>query len=66
MGGGEIHREANHKRLLKTENQTEGWRGWGKWAVSIKEGTLDEPWVLDIRDESLNSPPETKIALYVN
>ena len=34
--------------------------------MSIKEGTLDEPWVLDIRDESLNSPPETKIALHVN
>ena len=25
----------------------------------IKEGTCDEPWVLYVSDESLNSTPET-------
>ena len=35
--------------------------------MSIKEGTCcDEHWVLYISDKSLNSTPETDIALYVN
>ena len=33
----------------------------------MKEGTCyDEHWVLCVSDESLNSTPETNIALYVN
>ena len=31
----------------------------------IKEGTCDEHWVLYVSDESLNSTPETNIALSV-
>lgn len=34
--------------------------------VGIREVTNDEHWVLYISDESLNSLPETDIALYVN
>ena len=33
--------------------------------MDIKEGTCDEPWVLYVSDESLNSTPETNIALQV-
>ena len=34
--------------------------------MDIKEGTCwDEQWVLYVSDESLNSTPETSIALYV-
>ena len=36
--------------------------GWAKWARGIKEDTCwDEHW-----DESLDSTPETVIALYAN
>ena len=45
----------------------------GRWAedglkgvMGIKEGTCDEHWGLYVSDESLNSTPETNIALYVN
>ena len=41
----------------------------GRWEMAqmgIKEGTCDEHWVLCVSDESLNSTPETNIALYVN
>ena len=39
---------------------------WVKWEMGVKEGTFyDEPWVLYVSDESLNSF-ETKITLYVN
>ena len=31
--------------------------------MGIKEGTCDEHWVLYVRDESLNSTPETNTAL---
>ena len=35
--------------------------------MGTKEGTCwNQPWVLDASDESLNSIPETDIALYVN
>ena len=34
--------------------------------MGVKEGTSDKPWVLYVNDESLNSTPETNIALYVN
>ena len=43
-------REANHKRLLKTENKLRvdgGVGGRGKWVMGIEEGTCwDEHWVL--------------------
>ena len=64
-------REANHKRLLTIKNKlrVDGGRenGWAKWVMGIKEGTCyDEHWVLYVRDESLNSTPETNFTLYVN
>lgn len=34
--------------------------------MGITEGTYDEHWALYLSDESLNSFPETNIALYVN
>ena len=38
-----------------------------RWVMRINEGTCcDEPWVLCVSDEPLNSAPETNIALYVN
>ena len=37
-----------------------------RWMMDIKEGTCDEHWVLYVSDESLNSPPETNITLYVH
>ena len=37
-----------------------------KWVMGTKEGTCNEHWVLYVSDESLNSTPETNIALYVN
>ena len=40
--------------------------GWARWGMGIKEGTCDEHRVLHLSDESLNSPLETNIALYVN
>ena len=42
-------KEANHKRLLKTENKLRGVGvgGRGKWVRGTKEGTCwDEHWVL--------------------
>ena len=43
-------REANYKRLLKTENKLRvdrGVGGRGKWVMGIEEGTCwDERWVL--------------------
>ena len=45
--------------------------GWAKWVMGInallkKDTCWDEHWVLYGSDESLNSNPETIIALYVN
>ena len=37
-----------------------------RWVMGIKEGTWDEHRVLDVREESLNSTPETNITLYAN
>ena len=34
--------------------------------MGIEEDTCDEHWVLYASDESLNSTPETTIALYAN
>ena len=35
--------------------------------IHVLEGTCwDEPWVLYVSDESLNSTPETNITRYVN
>ena len=39
---------------------------WARWVMGIKEGTWNEHWVLYVSDESLNSTPETDIALYAN
>ena len=42
-------REANHKRLLNTENKlrVDGGRRRGKWVMGIEEGTCwDDHWVL--------------------
>lgn len=44
-----------------------GWGlgGWARWVMGIQEGIFwDEHWVWYVRDESLNSTPETSIALY--
>ena len=48
-----------------------GWWGeadgrWARWVMGTKEGICDEHCVLYVSDESLNSTPETNIALYVN
>ena len=43
----------------------DGWRR-AKWMIGIKEGTCDEHWDFSVSDESLNSTPETNIALYIN
>ena len=65
-------REANHKRLLYTENKLrvaggEVGRGMSKWVIGIKEcSCCDEHWVLHVNDESQNSTPETNITLYAN
>ena len=40
--------------------------GWARQVMGIEEGSYDEHWVLYISDESLNSTPETNIALYGN
>ena len=37
--------------------------GWVKQVMGIKEGTCDEPKVIYVSDESLNSIPETNITL---
>ena len=64
-------REANHKRLLNTENKQDCWRGvgwgWTEWVMGIKEGTFwDEHWVSYVRGESLDSTPEAKTTLCIN
>ena len=58
-----MEREANHKRLLNTENKL---RVAGA-VIGISEGThWDEHWVLHVSDESWGSAPETNTTLYVN
>ena len=65
-------REGNQpQETLNDREQTGGWRvmgkRWVRWVMGTKEGTCwDEHWVLHVSDESLNSTPETNIALYVN
>ena len=57
-------RQANHKRLLNTENKLRvdgGMREMGKWVMDIEEGTCwDERWVLHISDEPQESTPKNK------
>ena len=59
-------REANHNRLLNTENKLRVDGGWGagerrKCVVGIEEGTCsDEHWVLYVSDESQESTPQTR------
>ena len=60
-------REANHKRLLNTENKQlmGGARGREKWVMGIEEGTCwDEHWVLYVSDESWESTLKAKSTLY--
>ena len=70
--GGKERREGNKPQgTLNNREQTEGClREVGgrlaRWVMGTKEGTCDEHWVLYVSDESLNSTPETMIALYVN
>lgn len=60
-------REANHERWFTIESKLKvaggEWVGWVKWVV---EGTCDEQWVSYVSDKSLNSAPETNIALHIN
>ena len=61
-------REANHKRLLNTENKlrVDGRMGERvKWVMRIEEGTCwNEHWVLYVSDEPWESTPKTKSTLY--
>ena len=60
-------REANHKRLLNTENKLRviGRDVEGKWVTGIEESICwDEHWVLYVSDESWESIPEAKGMLY--
>ena len=59
--------EANHKRLLNTENTLSVHVGGkrGKWVMAIDEGTCwDEHWVLYVSDESQEFTHKTKSTLY--
>ena len=55
--------------MLDQEQTEDCWREvgerWARWVMGIKKGTV-EYWMLYVSDESLNSTPETNIALYVN
>ena len=57
------------KETLNDREQTMGWwkevsGRWAKWVVGTKEGICClEQWVLYVSYESLNSTPETNIAL---
>ena len=62
-------REANHKRLLNTENKLRvdggGAKDRGKQVRGIEEGTCcDEHSVLYVSDEPWESTPKTKSTLY--
>ena len=70
---GEKKREGNKPQdtLINKEQTVGSWKedsgGLTRWVVSTKEGTRwGEHWVLYVSDESLNSTPETSIALDVN
>ena len=58
--------------VLHYREKTGGWwrgggQGWAKCTMSIKKDTcIAEHWALYVKDESLNSTPETNIILYVN
>ena len=64
-------REGNKPpKILNDREQTglmegDGW-GWARWVKGIKEGTCAVHWLLYVSDESMNSTPETNIALYAN
>ena len=60
-------REANHKRILNTENKLKdgGVGERGKWVMGIEKGTCwDEHWVLYVSNESREPTPKTKSTLY--
>ena len=56
--------------MIENKLRVDGGRwvgGWARRVMGRKEGTCcDEHSVLYVSDESLNSTPETFIALYVN
>ena len=59
-------KEANHKRLLNTENKLRVVNMRGKWVIGIKEGICwDEHWVLYGSDEPWESTPKTTSTLYI-
>ena len=68
--GGEKRREENKPQETLNDREQSWWREvggrWARWVTGIKEGTCDDHWVFYVSDESLNSIPETNIALYVN
>ena len=60
-------READHNRLLNTENKLRVDGGVGerrKWVMGIEESICwDKHWVLYVSDESRESTPKTKSTL---
>ena len=62
-------REANHKRLLNTENKLrvdDGVEERERWLMGIEEGPCwDEHWVLYVSDEPWEPTPQTKNTLYI-
>ena len=56
-------REANHKRLLNTENKLSVDRGVGERGKSVMDTCRDEHWVLYVSDEPWESTPKTKSTL---
>ena len=66
-----LKKTSNNWKCMRLEQTEDWWRdvggGSARWGMGTKEGTCcDEHWVLFVSDESLNSIPETNIALYVN
>ena len=67
--GGKKRRDGKKtQETLNDREQIEGWwsevGGRATWVMGIKEGTCyDQHWVFYVSDESLNSTPETNIAL---
>ena len=63
-------REANHERLLRTENKARvdgRWGEMGKLVMGIEEGTCwDEHWVLYGSDESTLEAKSTLYTVYVS
>ena len=52
-------KEANHKRLLNTENKLRVVNMRGKWVMGIERNCWDEHWVLYVSDKPWESTPKT-------